>query len=140
MDVAWVEIVSQCVFCYTELDPRQKIVLSNDHCYFLQLDYFRQHGVTLEGAGVVVPKNHRETVFDLTEEEWQSTFELLQEVKQYLDDNYLPDGYNIGWNCGEVGGQSIFHAHLHVLPRYKNEALAGKGIRYLLKAAENKRK
>ena len=64
----------------------------------------------------------------------------FQEVKKYLDENYQPQGYNLGWNCGEVGGQHIFHAHFHILPRYENEPLAGKGIRYILKSEENQRK
>jgi lincosamide and streptogramin A transport system ATP-binding/permease protein len=43
---------------------------------------------------------------------------LLHEVKAYLDNKYKPQGYNVGWN---VGGQEIFHAHLHVIPRYESE-------------------
>jgi diadenosine tetraphosphate (Ap4A) HIT family hydrolase len=54
--------------------------------------------------------------------------------------NYKPQGYNIGWNVGSVGGQEIFHAHLHIIPRYEDEPLAGKGIRYWLKQPQNKRR
>ncbi|MGP4073567.1 HIT family protein [Piscibacillus sp. B03] len=133
------EHISDCVFCYPELDQRQSVMMENKHCYFLQLDYFQEKGVVLEGAGVIVPKRHRETVFDLTKEEWGSTYSLLQDVKNYLDRDHNPDGYNVGWNCGEVGGQSIFHAHMHVLPRYKDEGMAGKGIRYFIKGAGNER-
>ena len=101
----------QCPFCYPESDPEQSIVLANELCYFLQ----RPQPV-LVGSGVIVPKKHRETVFDLTKDEWEATFRLLQEAKALLDSQYQPDGYNIGWNCGPVGGQEIFHAHLHVIP------------------------
>ena len=93
----------------------------------------------LIGSGLIVPKRHCETVFDLSEEEWNSTFKLLKEVKNHLDEKYHPDGYNVGWNVGHVGGQEIFHAHLHVIPRYKDEPLSGKGIRYWLKQPHNKR-
>jgi diadenosine tetraphosphate (Ap4A) HIT family hydrolase len=93
----------------------------------------------LIGSGVIVPKEHRETIFDLSRDEWNSMFELLQEAKLYLDKQYNPQGYNIGWNVGAVGGQEIFHAHLHIIPRYVDEPLAGKGIRYLLKQPENKK-
>ena len=48
-------------------------------------------------------------------------------------------GYNIGWNVNEVGGQEIFHAHLHVIPRYEDEPMSGKGIRYWIKQPQNKR-
>jgi histidine triad (HIT) family protein len=86
------------------------------------------------------PIQHRETTFDLTPEEWAATYSLLQDVKKYLDERHEPQGYNLGWNCGEAGGQHIFHAHFHVIPRYEDEPLAGKGIRYMFKGKENQRK
>ncbi|MFS0855857.1 HIT family protein [Paenibacillus taichungensis] len=88
--------------------------------------YFAQR-TRNKGAGRIVPKIHRETVFDLTQDEWDATYQLLQEVKLYLDKNYKPEGYNVGWNCGHAGGQHVFHSHLHVIPRYAIEAMAGKG-------------
>ena len=128
-----------CVFCNPGLEKRQRIILENECCKFLQLKHARIKGSQLEGAGLIVPKIHRETVFDLTAEEWNDHFELLQEVKEYLDEKHQPEGYNLGWNCGEVGGQHIFHAHFHVIPRFKDEPMAGKGIRYLFKSEKNKR-
>jgi histidine triad (HIT) family protein len=106
---------------------------------FLQLDKAELQGKQLEGSGLIVPKKHRETVFDLTQEEWNATYTLLRDVKEYLDDKHQPQGYNLGWNCGEVGGQHIFHAHFHVLPRFVDEPLAGKGIRYMFKSSNNNR-
>jgi histidine triad (HIT) family protein len=130
----------ECIFCNVELEPRQKAILSNEHCLFLQLDEVQVKESILEGAGVIVPKNHRETAFDLTQEEWEATHTLLQDVNKYLDEKYKPQGYNLGWNCGEVGGQHLFHAHLHVIPRYQDEPMAGKGIRYMFKSSMNERK
>lgn len=124
-----------CIFCSIENDIEQKIVLSNKHCIFLQ-----KPQEVLIGSGVIIPKEHRNTVFDLSENEWKSTFQLLQEVKEHLDKVYKPQGYNIGWNVGDVGGQEIFHAHLHIIPRYENEPMSGKGIRYWLKQPQNKRR
>ncbi|MGM7723631.1 HIT family protein [Metabacillus sp. Hm71] len=132
-------MVKDCVFCHLELEPKQRVILSNEHCLFLQLEQFDQKGVQLEGAGLIVPRKHRKTVFDLTREEWDATYSLLKDVKTYLDEKHQPQGYNLGWNSGEVGGQHIFHSHFHVIPRYEDEALAGKGIRYLFKGKENKR-
>ncbi|MBO1001225.1 HIT family protein [Pseudogracilibacillus auburnensis] len=132
--------MKDCIFCNLELEPNQNIMLSNDHCMFLQLEQAQIKGNQLEGAGLIIPILHRETAFDLTLEEWNATYTLLQDVKKYLDEKYKPQGYNLGWNCGEIGGQHIFHSHFHVLPRYEDEPLAGKGIRYMFKGAENKRK
>jgi len=123
-----------CLFCSIENDLSQEVIMSNQYCMFLQ-----KPQEILIGSGVIVPKEHKETVFDLSEDEWNSTFELLQEVKAYLDSKYKPQGYNIGWNVGAVGGQEILHAHLHVIPRYNDEPMSGKGIRYCLKQQQNKR-
>ena len=131
--------MKDCIFCNLELEPTQKVILSNEYCIFLQLEQAQEKGIQLEGAGLIVPKKHRETAFDLTIEEWNATYSLLKDVKNYLDERYHPQGYNLGWNCGEIGGQHIFHSHFHVLPRYEDEPLAGKGIRYMFKSADNKR-
>ncbi|RKQ33937.1 HIT family protein [Oceanobacillus halophilus] len=128
-----------CVFCQIELEPKQRMLLSNEHCMFLQLDDSDIKGKNLEGAGVIVPKKHRETAFDLTKDEWNATYDLLLDVQKYIDEKHQPDGYNLGWNCGKVGGQHIFHAHFHVLPRYQDEPLSGKGIRYMFKNEKNQR-
>lgn len=93
----------------------------------------------LQGSYVIIPKSKVGTPFELTEEEWIDTYKLLKEIKEYIDSKYKPDGYNIGWNVGEIGGQNVSHAHLHILPRYKDEPLAGKGIRFMFKQDENLR-
>lgn len=126
--------LSKCPLCTIEEVPDQQIVLENGLCRFVQTPQR-----VLIGSGLIIPKAHRETVFDLTPEEWRDTYSLLQDVKALLDAEYSPEGYNVGWNCGVVGGQHIFHAHLHVIPRFADEPLAGKGIRHWLKQPENLR-
>jgi len=123
----------QCPLCSPALNTAQ-VVLENAHCVFLQ-----GTEPVLVGSGLIIPKHHRETVFDLTVEEWRATFDLLQCVKAWVDEKYAPDGYNVGWNCGQVGGQEVMHAHLHIIPRFEDEPLAGKGIRYWLKQDSNAR-
>ncbi|GAA0492445.1 hypothetical protein GCM10008986_18480 [Salinibacillus aidingensis] len=85
-----------CVFCYPELEPKQRVIMSNEYCMFVQLEDVQTKGCQLEGAGLIVPRQHRETVFDLTKEEWMATYDLLQDVKDYLDRNHQPQGYNLG--------------------------------------------
>ena len=121
----------QCRFCQLVFE---EVTLENDHCFLLQWPQ-----PVLIGSGLIIPKAHRETPFELTEEEWISTFDLLHRTKALVDRQYAPDGYNVGWNCGGVAGQSIFHAHWHVIPRYQDEPFAGRGIRYWLKQEDNKR-
>ena len=122
-----------CPFCLPAL-KREEITLENADCLFIQDDE-----PVLIGSGLIIPKVHRETVFDLNPTEWVATYELLERVKALLDEQYKPDGYNVGWNSGAVAGQTVFHAHLHVIPRYADEPLAGKGIRYWLKQETNRR-
>ena len=93
----------------------------------------------LTGSYVIIPKSRVSSPFELSEKEWTDTRELLLKVKGYIDATYKPDGYNLGWNVGEVAGQSVAHAHLHILPRYSDEPFAGRGIRSWLKKPENVR-
>lgn len=124
-----------CNLCAWAEEADQQLVLRNDLSLFLQNP--RQQGA-LVGSGVIVPVRHAETVFDLTPEEVSATFALLREVKSWMDATYAPQGYNVGWNCGVVGGQEVMHAHLHVIPRFAREPYAGRGIRYWLKQEANR--
>ena len=126
--------MNDCPFCPSQLAQQQTIVLENEHCAFIQ-----QPQKVLTGSGLIVPRQHRETVFDLTPQEWQATYDLLAQVKALLDEQHAPEGYNVGWNVGHAGGQEVFHAHLHIIPRFSDEPLAGKGIRYWLKQPANRR-
>jgi histidine triad (HIT) family protein len=82
----------------------------------LFLQNSRQQGAPF-GSGVIIPVRHAETVFDLTLDEVSAAFQLLPKVKRWMDATYQPQGYNVGWNCGAVGGQDVMHAHMHVIPR-----------------------
>jgi diadenosine tetraphosphate (Ap4A) HIT family hydrolase len=68
-----------------------------------------------------------------------ATFVLLARVKAWMDERYRPDGYNVGWNCQAAGGQIAMHSHMHVIPRFRQEPYAGRGIRYWLRQPENRR-
>ena len=70
---------------------------------------------------LVVPKRHVETFFEATLEEMDAITRLIIEVKDKLDQQFHPDGYNIGVNVGSAAGQTIFHLHVHVIPRYSGD-------------------
>ena len=87
-----------------------------------------------KGHTLIIPKRHVETYFDLNEEEMKAIFNLSQEVKKLLTELYKPDGYNVGFNVGVDGGQSVMHCHMHVIPRYHGDALNPRGgIRKVVK-------
>ena len=96
-----------------------------------------QFNKTLIGSYVIIPKSNMATPFALSEQEWIDTKKMIDTVKQYIDEKYKPGGYNLGWNVGRVAGQEVAHAHLHIIPRFSDEPLAGKGIRYWIKQEEN---
>ena len=101
-----------CLFC---TDP-QGVILQNELAYSARDSY-----PVCPGHTVVIPKRHVASFFDLTPEEINACMELITEERKLLDQEFKPDGYNIGVNIGPTAGQSIFHAHIHIIPRYKGD-------------------
>jgi len=126
--------MSNCIFCNWQTDTRGTLLFENEFCVCME-----QPEPVLVGSCIIIPKAHKITVFDLSNDEWTATKELIDKTREYLDAKYNPDGYNVGWNCGTAAGQSEFHAHLHIIPRHADEPLAGRGIRSWIKREENRR-
>jgi diadenosine tetraphosphate (Ap4A) HIT family hydrolase len=129
--------IKKCPYCHLFADEEQEVVFENKTCYFIQKESEQE---VLLGSGLIIPKMHKQNVFELSDQEWIDSRELLLLAKEMLDKKYSPDGYSVGWNTGNAAGQSIYHAHLHVIPRFNDEPYAGRGIRYWIKQNENKRK
>lgn len=122
-----------CPFCLQNDLLDGEIIARDEYCVMIE---FR--GPVLRDAVMIVPLRHIETPFLLTDDEWRATHFLMKEAKKFLD-RQRPQGYSIGWNVHEVGGQTVPHAHLHVIARFADEPLAGKGIRHALKQESNRR-
>lgn len=73
------------------------------------------------GHALLVPKRHIAEWFEATREEQEALTSALSQAKQVIDDLYQPSGYNIGMNLGQAAGQTIFHLHIHMIPRYEND-------------------
>lgn len=73
------------------------------------------------GHCLIVPKRIIPMVWDMTHLEWIDAIDALEQMKKKIDVDLKPNGYNIGINCGEVAGQTIFHAHIHLIPRFKGD-------------------
>jgi diadenosine tetraphosphate (Ap4A) HIT family hydrolase len=80
-----------------------------------------------EGHCLIVPHRVYSNYFDSTEGEIIGLQKLVIEAKNFLDQKYKPDGYNIGINCGVFGGQTVSHVHIHLIPRYKGDMDDPKG-------------
>lgn len=118
-----------CPFCRVE----RSVLAKNLHAFAIE-DGFP----VSPGHSLVIPKAHVSTIFDLSEEIYAACFDLARVVKDLLQTKYSPDGFNIGVNCGESAGQTIDHAHLHIIPRYKGDVPNPRGgIRHVIPGKGN---
>jgi len=115
----------ECSFCPPLIDS--EIIIADDHCYALWTSG------TSDGSALVLPRAHRPTLFDLTNAEWMATRSVLERVRTIVQSIHSPDGFNIGWNVMPVAGQSVSHAHCHLVPRYRDEPYSGRGMRACIK-------
>jgi diadenosine tetraphosphate (Ap4A) HIT family hydrolase len=93
-----------------------------EHCYVIK-DQFP----VSPGHILIIPYQHTENWFTATEEVRLDIVKALSLVKETLDVDYNPHGYNIGANCGKVAGQSVMHLHVHLIPRYQGDMADPKG-------------
>ena len=85
------------------------------------------------GHSLIMPFRHCASFFDLTDEEVAACMDLLAHERMALDDEFNPDGYNIGVNVSEAAGQGIFHVHIHLIPRYAGDSVRPQGgVRQIL--------
>ncbi len=111
--------MSDCVFCRRD---SMQIIGEND----LALAFYDMHPVS-RGHVLVIPKRHVDNFFEASAEEHQAMAMLITDVRYLLQKKYDPDGYNIGANCGRAAGQTVFHYHLHIIPRYDGDVKDPRG-------------
>jgi len=85
------------------------------------------------GHVLIVPRRHEPDFFRLTDEERAAMWEMVPTVRRTIERNHAPAGYNIGINVGAAAGQTVPHAHLHVIPRYAGDSADPRGgVRWVL--------
>jgi diadenosine tetraphosphate (Ap4A) HIT family hydrolase len=85
------------------------------------------------GHTLIVPRREVPTWFDASRDEQRAILELIETVKLQLDQEFSPDGYNVGFNAGEAAGQTVMHLHVHVIPRYRGDVDDPRGgIRHVM--------
>ena len=109
-----------CVFFHAE--TMKEVIASSK----LSLAFYDGFPVS-PGHALVIPRRHVASFFDLTEEEVTDMMSLARKVRLLVDAQFHPDGYNIGINVGKAAGQSVFHVHLHLIPRYAGDVPDPKG-------------
>ncbi|MCY4780370.1 HIT family protein [Sphingobacterium sp. UT-1RO-CII-1] len=112
---------------------------------FFEIDRNRHIGETLHfflirdgfpvspGHTLIITKALREDYFELTQEEKADLDNAIQLAKKLVEEEFAPDGYNIGMNCGETAGQTVFHFHCHLIPRFSGDMEDPRGgVRYVI--------
>jgi diadenosine tetraphosphate (Ap4A) HIT family hydrolase len=114
-----------CPFCSPVPD---KIVLQNLLCYAR----YDRYPVS-KGHLLIVPFRHVANFFELTENERKAALELVWQTGAKLESDLQPDGYNVGVNVGQAAGQTVMHAHLHLIPRYHGDVPDPRGgVRWII--------
>ena len=101
-----------CPFCNSERD----LVGSNDSAFAIRDAFPVSQGHTL-----IVPRTHESDLTALDVTSYGDCFDLVRSVVEELTEEFHPAGFNIGVNIGEAAGQTVDHAHIHVIPRYEND-------------------
>lgn len=111
---------SGCIFCELQAD---RIIASNPLALAIRDNY-----PVTELHTLVIPKRHAPTFFDLFEPERRAVNQLLDEVRTgILRKDGSVSGFNIGINNGESAGQTIAHAHVHLIPRRHGDVQQPRG-------------
>jgi diadenosine tetraphosphate (Ap4A) HIT family hydrolase len=85
------------------------------------------------GHSLVLSKRHVADLFDLPHAEQLALWSLVAEVREALRRAHEPDGFNVGVNAGAAAGQTVPHAHVHVIPRYVGDVRDPRGgIRWVI--------
>jgi ATP adenylyltransferase len=120
---------ADCIFCQFQLPEHERIVEENALAYATR-DAFP----VTEHHTLFIPKRHVIDYFGLTQAELNAIHALIHSQKKLLDalDPSI-GGYNLGWNCGEIAGQSVWHCHAHLIPRRKGDVEFPKGgVRHVI--------
>lgn len=122
---------SGCLFCEI---PQQRVIASNALAYAVLDSY-----AVTPMHSLVMPRRHAKTYFDLGRPEINACNQLLDELRSNISgEDRSVEGFNIGMNCGEVAGQSIFHCHIHLIPRRKGDVESPRGgVRHVIPGKGN---
>jgi diadenosine tetraphosphate (Ap4A) HIT family hydrolase len=79
------------------------------------------------GHALLITNRHVPTWFDANADERTALITAMDSAKATIEKDHRPDGYNIGINCGPAAGQTIFHLHVHLIPRYSGDVADPRG-------------
>jgi len=114
-----------CPFCSL---PADRPILANDYAVAIRDGFPVSPGHTL-----IIPRRHVGSFFEVSDEERADLVRLLAQVRDGLEREFRPAGYNIGINDGAAAGQTVPHLHIHLIPRYAGDRDDPRGgVRWVL--------
>jgi histidine triad (HIT) family protein len=109
--------MSNCIFC--------KIIdgeISSEKIYEDERVYaFLDISPKSKGHTLIIPKKHFENIYDVEEEYLCEILKVTKKLSIRVREKLNPDGIKICQNNGEAAGQTVFHIHFHIIPKYENE-------------------
>ena len=113
--------------------PEDKKIHVGKHFFIIEDNYPVSPGHLL-----IISNKEKTDYFELSEVEQKELTHLVCVSKIIIEQKYKPDGYNIGMNCGESAGQTVFHFHCHIIPRYLGDMDNPRGgVRHCVKGKGN---
>ncbi len=109
---------ASCPFCNPETE-----IISETATAYAVYDKFPVN----VGHCLIIPKRHVANYFDLSVHEQRACWILVNRCKEIIQKKFNPDGFNVGINVGESAGQTIFHVHIHLIPRYRGDVQNPRG-------------
>jgi diadenosine tetraphosphate (Ap4A) HIT family hydrolase len=110
---------SDCPFCDV---PPERVVDGTDLALVVEDAFPVSPGHTL-----ILPRRHVPSYFDLSAAELMAVSELLLRAQRRLATERSPSGFNVGINVGDAAGQTVMHAHVHLIPRYRGDVVDPQG-------------
>ena len=110
-------MVSDCIFCKIVAGeiPASKVYDDDHFLAFLDISQ------VTPGHTLVIPKKHARNLLEMTPDETADLFNVVSTVTKKVESATQPQGMNIISNMEEIAGQSVFHTHVHILPRYSQD-------------------
>ncbi len=110
-------VKDDCIFCKIAAGEIPSKTIYEDEKYRVILDL----GPATRGHALLLPKNHYANLFELPEEDAKEVICLAKKMATIMKDKLGCDGFNLVQNNGEAAGQTVFHFHMHLIPRYEND-------------------
>lgn len=111
--------MENCIFCKIANGEIPSATLYEDEDFRVILDL----GPASKGHSLILPKSHAANIYELPDETAAKAMVLAKKMATKLRDGLNCDGFNIVQNNGEIAGQTVFHFHMHIIPRYKNDTV-----------------